>query len=112
MTNLSKRLADSLVAANNGDANLVNKSTLTKCVLILASVSGLILWATAPAAAAPLLSNTATDIPPITAMATGRMPMFTDTATRHTLTATPPIATGTTPTLTCPGTKGAAIPHQ
>jgi hypothetical protein len=59
MTELSERLADLSVRANNADTNVMSKSTRIKCALVLVSAGALALSATAPVAAAPLLSNTA-----------------------------------------------------
>src|SRR5271165_4993766 len=57
MTELSERLAELSVRAKNADTNV--KSTLIRCILVLASAGALASSATAPVAAAPLLSNTA-----------------------------------------------------
>jgi hypothetical protein len=59
MTELSERLVDLSVRANNADTNVMSKSTRIKCALVLLSAVALALSATAPVAAAPLLSNTA-----------------------------------------------------
>lgn len=59
MTELSQRLAELSARAKNAGTNVMNKSTLIRCILVLASASALASSATAPVAAAPLLSNTA-----------------------------------------------------